>query len=306
MACIIALIVFSILGLFSATHRQLAREALDCVFRKATFRPCNTGFKEKVKGKLVGGMLTKSAFMAKILNRYFELFSFVLFMLMIASTFYVVKGGYNYYKYGSCNGLNKSGFCVFDPTGGNNQISAENKTCSAKEHTAESIDQSKIDLTAFPSKKIESKNNIVFIGCYNCDYSRKSYPIVKKLVEKEKSSLTFIHFPTKDPNDTLTNFSYCASKNYPDKFWDLNDKLFASKKEDLLKPEYLNELTTKYQMNPQTINECATSDSTKKELEKQKEQMSDADLYGTPTVFINGKTLVGPKPYRVYKGVLVK
>ena len=29
-------------------------------------------------------------------------------------------------------------------------------------------------------------------------------------------------------------------------------------------------------------------------------QITATNFYGTPTVFINGQVLVGPKPYRVY------
>src|SRR5574343_38186 len=105
MICIIALIVFSILGIFSATHRVLAKEALDCVFRRVTFRPCNTGFNEKIKGQMVAKLLNRSVFAARIFNKYFEVFSWAFLILMIVSTFWVVKGGYNYYLYGSCNGL---------------------------------------------------------------------------------------------------------------------------------------------------------------------------------------------------------
>ena len=51
MFCIVAFVVLSILGIFSAANRRLAKEALDCVFRRITFRPCNTGFDEKMKAK---------------------------------------------------------------------------------------------------------------------------------------------------------------------------------------------------------------------------------------------------------------
>ena len=52
MACLIALIIFGIMGIFSASHRALAKEAFICVFKRVTFRPCDTGFKEKIKGKI--------------------------------------------------------------------------------------------------------------------------------------------------------------------------------------------------------------------------------------------------------------
>ena len=60
--CVIALIVFGILGIFSASHREYAKEAFNCVFRKATFRPCNTDFnkKLKVKASLFASKINKS------------------------------------------------------------------------------------------------------------------------------------------------------------------------------------------------------------------------------------------------------
>ncbi len=74
MFCLIALIVFSILGIFSATHRKLAKEAFDCVFRRITLRPCNTGFDQKIKGKIIGKLLNKSPKLAKGVQSLHELF----------------------------------------------------------------------------------------------------------------------------------------------------------------------------------------------------------------------------------------
>ena len=43
-------------------------------------------------------------------------------------------------------------------------------------------------------------------------------------------------------------------------------------------------------------------------IASQVQELEKTHLYGTPTVFINGEALVGPKPYRVYaiqlKGLL--
>src|SRR3989344_821094 len=105
MFCIIAFVVLSIIAIFNVSYRELAREAYDCVFRKITRRPCNTGFKEKMKAKMVGKVLSRSAFVAKLLNKHFELLSWILFLATIASIFWTGKGLINYYLYGSCNGL---------------------------------------------------------------------------------------------------------------------------------------------------------------------------------------------------------
>src|SRR3989344_4079964 len=88
MFCFIALIILSIMGIFSASHRQLAKEAFACVLRRITFRPCNVSFQEKAKGKILGWLLRKSPFLAKFFNKYFEVLSWIFFVLMMGSFAY--------------------------------------------------------------------------------------------------------------------------------------------------------------------------------------------------------------------------
>jgi protein-disulfide isomerase len=58
------------------------------------------------------------------------------------------------------------------------------------------------------------------IGCYACDYSRKAYPDILKLVENKKADFTFAHYPAKGDTTFLANIGYCVLKNYPEKYWD--------------------------------------------------------------------------------------
>ena len=41
-------------------------------------------------------------------------------------------------------------------------------------------------------------------------------------------------------------------------------------------------------------------------IQKQTEELNKTNMYGTPTIFINGKAFVGPKPYRVYRSAINK
>src|SRR3989339_121082 len=79
------------------------------------------GFQDKIKGKILSKIIARSTFWAKMVNKHYEILSWVFFILMVGSTAYVFYGGYNFYVYGSCNGLNESGFCAFDPKGENNK-----------------------------------------------------------------------------------------------------------------------------------------------------------------------------------------
>ena len=123
MFCLIALIVFSILGIFSATHRRLAKEAFDCVFRRITLRPCNTGFDQKIKGKIIGKLLNRSPKLAKGINRFWEPISWVLVVVFFVSLFFSGQTVYNLIRYKTC-----------DPANPQNCILSSQEECSPSDH----------------------------------------------------------------------------------------------------------------------------------------------------------------------------
>lgn len=306
MICVIALLVFSVLGIFSATHRVLAKEALDCVFRRVTLRPCNTGFNEKIKSQLVARVLNRSVFAARIFNKYFEVFSWIFFILMITSTFWVVKGGYNYYLYGSCNGLNQSGFCAFDPKGENNKVSEINPSCGLEVKSEKNVTLEGVDLLTLPTKNIGSKDTVVLIGCYSCDYTRKAYSDIQKLVREKKTNYVFADFPVKETSNYSSELGYCVYKEYGEKFWAFNDYLFTVDKVLINQPDYVNKILENFNFDVKKVNDCINDPIAKQIISNQVSELKKTHLYGTPTVFINGKAFVGPKPYRVYQSALNK
>ena len=308
MPCLIALIIFGILGIFSATQRALAKEAFDCIFRRVTFRPCNTGFQEKVKGKLLSRVLKRSAFLARVLNKHYEIFSWIFFILMVGSTIWVFRGGYNFYVYGSCNGLNQSGFCAFDPSGENNKVTSlgNDSTCGITPQTEATLTLKDVDISSFPTKNLNSKDAVVLVGCYACDYSRKAYPDILKLIEKEKTNFTFAHFPAKGDTTFLGEAGYCVDKMYEDKYWDFNNYLFEADKDYILDKSNLDKILESFDFDVTEVNKCINSSETKTSVENQVKELNKTNIYGTPTIFINGKAFVGPKPYRVYRSALNK
>ncbi|MFA6511331.1 MAG: thioredoxin domain-containing protein [Candidatus Paceibacterota bacterium] len=308
MPCIIALIIFSILGIFSASHRALAKEAFSCVFRRITLRPCNTGFAEKIKGKILSKIITRSTFLAKLVNKHYEILSWIFFLLMLGSTFWVMQGVYNFYVYGSCNGLNASGFCAFDPGGENNKVTVlgDGATCGITQKTEKNVTLNGVDLSSFPSKSVGSKDTVVFIGCYACDYSRKAYPDIQKLVKDKKANYIFAHYPAKGDTTFLAEAGHCMYDEYPDKYWDFNNYLFTADENFVLNRSNLSQILANFNVDVKRVEACTNSDATKNAVDEQVTELNKTGLYGTPTVFINGKTFVGPKPYRVYRSAINK
>ncbi|MBI5229385.1 thioredoxin family protein [Candidatus Micrarchaeota archaeon] len=113
MICLIALVVFAVLGIFSAKYRTLAREAADCVFRRMTLRPCVTGFDQRMKGEIVVRSFAVHPRIASFANKHFEVLSWIFMILMFLSFGYTVYGLYNLVTLGTCDPI--SGHCIFNP-----------------------------------------------------------------------------------------------------------------------------------------------------------------------------------------------
>lgn len=106
MFCIAAFIVLLIISIFSARYRRLAKKAWGCTVRRVTFRPCDTSFKEELKGKMLSKVALKTPRLVKTADIGIEVASFIIVILTIWSLLVVVKSGLNLYVYGTCNPSN--------------------------------------------------------------------------------------------------------------------------------------------------------------------------------------------------------
>jgi protein-disulfide isomerase len=200
--------------------------------------------------------------------------------------------------------LNQSGFCVFDPKGENNEISQINAECGITSKIDKNVTLDNVDLSSFPAKNIGSKDTVILIGCYDCDYSRKAYPDIQKLIAKKKTNYVFAHYPAKEDSEFLSAIDYCVYKEYGDEFWSFNDYLFTADKNLIIDKANTNKILELFNFDADRISKCANSVDTKNAVQKQVNELGKTNLYGTPTVFINGKAFVGPKPYRVYRSAV--
>ncbi|MDP2856301.1 MAG: hypothetical protein Q8N90_04315 [bacterium] len=106
MLCLASLIVFAILGIFSVAYRELAKEALGCVLRRVSFRPCESRFDLKVKAQITSSLMKRSEKVGQFFWKYFEAFSWVFIVLFIVSTFFTGRAFYNLIRYKTCDPQN--------------------------------------------------------------------------------------------------------------------------------------------------------------------------------------------------------
>jgi hypothetical protein len=111
--CIVALVVLSILSIFSARYRAPAKEAFRCVFRMITFRPCDVHLETKIKTKVTSKLMFAPS-LARFFYKYFKPISWIFTILFFVSLGYSAYGIYNLIVYGTCS---PGSYCIITSLG---------------------------------------------------------------------------------------------------------------------------------------------------------------------------------------------
>ncbi len=285
--CIVAFFVFAVMSIFSAKYRPLAREGLRCVFRTVTFKPCDTGLDDRIKAEMVSGLLRFSPAGAKALNRHFTLFSWLFVLLTLGSLAYSAYGAYNFYYYGNCDGPASTNACVL------NQITGDYGRFS---EPRDLVFPTALD--GITSGNESAENVIVEFGCFTCPYTAKAEPAVQQLLRKHNGTIYYVFKPFPLPHH---NNSYDAARavlcaNRQGRPWELQEEIF--RQQEVCSADgsiAIRSLAEDSGLDMADFDRCFDNNETGVELDAYIRQGYDSHIYATPTFFINGKAVVGPK-----------
>ena len=302
MICIIALIVFGIMGIFSAAYRKIAKEALDCVFKRITLRKCDTGLDQRLKSKIIGGMMKRNQKAAKFVFKNFEVLSWIFTILLIGSLAYTAYGLVNLAIYGNCNG-NQGGFCIFAPSS-NIDVHQDVSVCSAGQTSSIKLSVPLIgdDPSVGP---VDAKVTVIEFACFTCQYSKKAEPIVKEMLNDYPNvRYVFKSFPimTHAYAYEAALADQCAREQ--NKFWEFKDKLFEN--QEKINNQTILGIAKELGLNQEQFNSCFSGNKYQKDIEQSIQEAKDSGVYGTPTFFINNQVLVGPKSFDELKNAIEK
>jgi len=292
MICLIALIVFGILAIFSASYRPLAKEAFDCVLRRITLRKCETGLDRRLKAEITGKLMKRNEAIARFTYRNFEIISWIFVILLFSSLGYSIYSGYNYVKYGNCYGPEETGyFCPYSAF-------AEKTTGFESNYSGEIVYPSIDDDPSIGPK--DAKVTIIEFGCFLCPYTKKAEPIVKEILKKYEGKILYVYrdFPINERHafsDWHSEAADCALEQ--GKYWEYHDKLFEMQEICRTESDHiklLKEFAAELGLNQTKFNECLDSRKYKEEVIKDFNDGIKAKVTGTPTFFINNRTLVAP------------
>jgi protein-disulfide isomerase len=286
------------MSIFSARYRPLAKEGFRCVFRTLTMKPCDTGMDERLKAELVAGVLKISPPAAKLVNRHFAALSWLFVLLTLASMAYTAYGLYNFYFFGNCDGPGSVNSCII------NDITNDYGRFSAP---ADLIAPASYDGITVGNPNASVK--IVEFGCFTCPYTAEAEPVMQTLLKRHNGSIYYVFKPFPVPNHKYSvdaaRAVLCA--NSQGKQWELREAIFAQQNacSSSGAPE-ITQLAAAAGLDMNAFNRCFDNNESGAELAKYIQEGKDAHIYATPTFFINGKALVGPKSVDEFEKIIAE
>jgi len=320
MLCLLALLVFATLALFSARYRPLAREAVACVFRRLTLRKCTTALDQRVKAMLTGRLMLSHPAAARFVHRHLEAMAWGFVLVGIVATGYLGYGFYNFHRYGNCNGPTGKGFCIFDPTGTHGRYSGI-VTGQRGEMLAPGENG---DPALGPEN---ARVTIIEFGSYSCPYTRATEPTTRELVRRYGDEIRFVfrHFPLdavpaprKEAGATCEEPSFegvsaehagatqaaiaagCAAAQ--GRFWEYH-ALVSVRPDAIASCAGLTGLGTQVGLDEASFTRCLEDPAMRSQVQRDFEDGVKAGIFGTPTFFINGSVLVAPSAEALFAAV---
>jgi protein-disulfide isomerase len=142
---------------------------------------------------------------------------------------------------------------------------------------------------------------LVEFGDFECPNCRQLEPILKDVFEKYKVRLVFKDFPLEQVHPwakTAAIGGRCAFKQSPDAFWKFHDTIFGN--QDSISPENVWDKLMEYAravgLDTDTFKSCMSSPEALKEVEANQQDGIGLNVNSTPTVFVNGRPVVGGDP----------
>jgi len=276
MLCFVALAVLAFLSLFSAKYRPLAARAFDCVAKKATLRPCDTGLDDEIRAASIAGIMKLHAPSAAFVNRHFEAFSIAMTIIFFASLFFAAQGVYNFALYGNCNGP-EGGFCIYN--------GLQNKAFLKAPGSLDGITCGNASASVV----------VIEFGCYSCPYTKAAEAQVRNLHAKYGDRVYFVFKPFPIPSHPYSMEAALAAScaNEQGKYWEYRTALFENQKGVEERGDLaIFEIARNLNMST-GFDACYAGKKFEAFIQQTQREGQDCGIYGTPTFFVNGKPFVG-------------
>jgi protein-disulfide isomerase len=145
-----------------------------------------------------------------------------------------------------------------------------------------------------------AKVTIIEFADFECPSCRELDRILRDLLATHPDiRLVYKHFPLTEIHPwamTAALASQCTYEQSPDKFWKIHDAIFDA--QDVISPsnawDKMMDLASQFALNIDAYKTCIADPATANQVETTIREGKAVNITATPTVFVNGRRIVGP------------
>jgi protein-disulfide isomerase len=163
----------------------------------------------------------------------------------------------------------------------------------------------KIDLGNAPVKGPKNAPvTVVAFSDFQCPFCSRAVPTLKEIEDKYKGKvrIAFKNLPLDFHNNAKPAAEASLAANEQGKFWEYHDKLFANQQQ-LDRPS-LEKYAQELGLNMTKFKLAMDSGKFRKQVEDDAKQGAAVGASGTPTFFVNGKSIVGAQPFSAFQPLI--
>lgn len=129
-------------------------------------------------------------------------------------------------------------------------------------------------------------------------------PVVKKIMETYKGRVRLVikNYPYRYRDYSRIAAEASLAARVQGKYWEMHDLLI--KRSPKLDRESLIGYAKELGLDVKKFTEALDTQKFKKEIDADLKMATDMDLYNTPTFYINGRQVVGDRPFAYFKKII--
>ncbi len=145
---------------------------------------------------------------------------------------------------------------------------------------------------------------VIAFSDFQCPFCSRAVPTIKQIEDtyKGKVRIAFKNLPLPFHNNAQGAAEAALAANEQGKFWEMHDKLFANQQQ-LDRPS-LEKYAQELGLNMTKFKAALDSGKFKKKVEEDSQLGAKVGATGTPTFFVNGRSIVGAQPFDSFKPVI--
>jgi protein-disulfide isomerase len=157
--------------------------------------------------------------------------------------------------------------------------------------------------TSDPTKGSGSVELVEFSD-FECPYCQKVQPVLREVLAKFEGRVTHVWKDYPLPIHPFAVAAAAAARCAQEQgqFWQYHDLLFAH--QQALTPEDLKEHASTLRLEPRAFATCVDTDKYRNQITEALKLASEYTVPATPTVFINGRMVMGVAPVELYTRII--